>query len=189
MSSRRCLRVRRLADLVVQWLRRRLFRPSDPPATIPVVPDRTWTWGSLAPDFWFEDRANESILVRGYLTARAEPSMTDGEDSMMTYHFRDRDFAVSVRKDGCQVPVPVTMQYVGGGKIVAVGVGQTRVAPPARVPPVGRRSTTISPCLDGSTGWTCVTRHRPHGCLAPAPLRANPITCRRRRKSSSASLL
>ena len=93
------------------------------------MPDRTWTWGSVAPDEWFTDRANESMLVRGYLTARAEVPAQDTDDALWTYTFRDRDFAILVRRGAFDVPRPVEMRYVGGGNLAPVGVGEIMSVP------------------------------------------------------------
>jgi hypothetical protein len=84
--------------------------------------EQTWTWGSIAPDRWFADRAKGSVLIRGYLSVGARIPPREGPgDALWSYDVGSDDLMVAVRSGSFDVPRPITVRYVGNGKLSVEG--------------------------------------------------------------------
>jgi Apea-like HEPN len=83
------------------------------------VIEPAWTWGSHAPDDWFADRANGSVMLRGYLALGAktpEPSNAD-ELSAWSGNFEGRDLHVMFLRGSPEIPSPITVQFARGQRL------------------------------------------------------------------------
>lgn len=90
----------------------------------------TWPWGTLAPDRWFADRGKGSVLVRGYLSVRAQtPERPTPSDALWSYDIGGADLMVAVRSGTFDVPCPLSVRYVGNDRLVVEGHNQTAHVP------------------------------------------------------------
>lgn len=90
----------------------------------------TWTWGSVAPDRWFADRAKGSVLVRGYLSIGARIPPRDGfGDALWSYDLGGDDLLLAVRHGSFDVPRPISVRYLGDGKLSLEGPNEVARLP------------------------------------------------------------
>ena len=92
-------------------------------------PERNWTWASIAPNEWFTDRTGGSVLVRGYVPARASVPDEARTDALWAFDFKGRGIVVAVRRGAFDVPRPVEWRYVGEKGLAPFGVGEVMRVP------------------------------------------------------------
>src|ERR1700690_3902559 len=91
---------------------------------------QTWSWGSVAPDRWFSDRGKGSVLIRGYLSVRTQtPERRTPGDALWSYDIGGDDLLVAVRSGTFDVPRPLSVRYVGNGRLSVEGHNQTAHVP------------------------------------------------------------
>jgi Apea-like HEPN len=83
-----------------------------------VTTDRMWSWGKYAPDAWFSDRTNGSVMIRGYLALQATAPESSEGLAVWSGHFERSELQVSWMRGSIEVPPPVSFHYVGGQNVV-----------------------------------------------------------------------
>lgn len=89
-----------------------------------------WFWGRYAPDAWFADRANSSVMIRGYLALGARTPESPHDFAVWSGHFERSQVLVSWMRGSLEVPPEITFHFVGGENVEL-----RRGSTPVRLPP------------------------------------------------------
>lgn len=89
-----------------------------------------WFWGRYAPDGWFTDRPNSSVMVRGYLALGATAPESGEELAVWSANFERSQVQVSWMRGSIEVPPPISYHFVGGENVAV-----HRPTEAARLPP------------------------------------------------------
>lgn len=89
-----------------------------------------WFWGRYAPDEWFGDRSNSSVMIRGYLALRVRAPKSTEELAVWSGHFQRSELLVSWMRGSIEVPPPISFHYVGDDNVAI-----HRANAPVRLPP------------------------------------------------------
>jgi Apea-like HEPN len=81
--------------------------------------ETNWTWGQHAPDAWYVDRSNGSVLIRGYLAifSRTPDRDSPTELDVWSGNFEGRDLHIMFMDGRPEIPSPITYAFAGGDNI------------------------------------------------------------------------